>query len=227
MTPASAVQDPDDRPVLGRRVLAHIVLAFAAGGLVFLVEAIDRLRVLRVNLNGAGDAARLAMLLGATVLFVALAAATFGVVWTVADSVRGAFDRRFGERFGRWRAVASLLAGAAVVSVIARVVSGLVPWALQFPVYRIIQRIDNRLFSLGLIAEYPRVVFTLLLIGIVVAIMALHAWLFSERGPRARAAAIGFSILGLVAVAGGYYADSRVEFTRYEFMFHIPAEVLY
>jgi arylsulfatase A-like enzyme len=227
VTPVSATQEPDERPAFGRRVLAHIVLAFAAGGLVFLVEAIDRLRVLRVNLNGAGDAARLAMLLGATVLFVALAAATFGVVWTLADSVRAAFDRRFGERFGRWRALASLLAGAAVVSVIARVVSGLVPWALQFPVYRIIQRIDNRLFSLGLIADYPRVVFTLLLIAAVVAIMALHAWLFSERGPRARAAAIGFSILCLVAVVGGYYADSRVEFTRYEFMFHIPAEVLY
>ena len=117
MTPASATQEPVGRSTLGRRVLAHVVLAFVAGGLVFLIEAFDRLRVLRVNLNGSGDAARLAMLLGATVLFVALAAATFGVAWTLANSVREAFDRRFGERFGRWRALASLLAGAAVALV--------------------------------------------------------------------------------------------------------------
>lgn len=228
-TPASAAGQAgvaDERPSMGRRLLVHVVFAFVAGGLVFLIEAIDRLRVLRHSLGGPSDAARLVMLLSATVLFVALAAAVFGVGWTLAESIRSAFDRRFGERFGRWRALVSLLAGAAVVSVIARVLSGLFPWALQFPVYRIIQRIDNRLFSLGIIADYPRVVFTLILIGAVVAVMALHAWLFSERGARSRLAAAGFAIVCFVVLFAGYYADSRVEFTRYEFMFHIPAEVI-
>ena len=210
-----------------RRSLAHVVLAVVAGGLVFAVEAVDRLRVLRVSLDGPGQGARLVALLGVTVLFVAVAAGTFGVAWTLADGVRSAFDRRFGERFGRWRSLAALLAGAAVVSVVVRAVSGLVPWALQYPAYRLIRRIDSRLFDLGVIAEYPKVTYTLILIVAVVLIMALHTWLFSDRGPRARMTAIGFAVLGLGAVFGGYYADSRIEFTRYEFMFHIPAEVLY
>lgn len=225
--PAGLQAAGPDRPSTGERLVAHLVLALLAGGLVFGIETVDRLRTLRVSLDGPDDGVRLAILMGVTVIFVGVAAAAFGVCWTIADAFRESVGRRLGDRLGRWRGTASLLLSAALVSVVLRILSGLVPWALQYPVTRILRRIDQRLFDIGIFADYPRVTYTAMLIGVVVFLMALHAWLFSPRGPATRLAAGTFSILCLALLAAGYYGDSRVEFTRYEFMFHIPAEVIY
>ena len=77
-----------DRPA-GRVVAAYAVYGAFAGTLVFSIEAVDRLRVLRQNLFGAGEAARLVLLLAATILLVAIASAIAGVVWTEMDPSGG------------------------------------------------------------------------------------------------------------------------------------------
>lgn len=211
---------------LGRRLLGVVTLSFAAGLLVFVLEVADRLRVLRPNFWGAGDAARFVALSAATVVFVAAAAAVFGTGWSLADAVVSAVDRTVGARLGRWRRVASFAIAVLAVSAVLRIVSGLVPWALQYPVVRVLLRIDRRLYDLGLIAEYPRVVFTVMLVAAVAAFMLVHAMLYAPRGRRTRWIAAVAAAGCAAAVIGGYFADSRIEFTRYEFMFHVPIEVI-
>jgi len=210
-----------------RRAAAMIVLSLVAGGFVFAIEAFDRLRVLRVNYDGVGEAAQLALLIGATVLAVALVASIAGVAVVGAEALRSAVTARLPERVGRFRAVAGLVVSAAIVTVVIRLVSAAVPWALEGPVYRLIRRIDNRLTSLGPIADHPKIVFALALSTATLAVMALVWWLFADP-PRRRVP--GSLLVAVVAVAltmAGFAADSRIEFTRYEFMFHIPLEVIY
>jgi arylsulfatase A-like enzyme len=62
---------------------------------------------------------------------------------------------------------------------------------------------------------------------VTLALMALHGGLFSARGRRPWLAAAPATALLLGLVVAGYYADSRVEYTRYESMFHLPVEVVY
>jgi hypothetical protein len=210
-----------------RRVGAHLVFGLAAGALVFLLEAIDRTRALRHNLYGADEALRLVALTAAIVLLVGLLSVPAGALWTLADVLRARVTARLRRVPERWRALAGLLVAAAVVAVALRTVSWFFPTVIEGSVLRLIRRVDTRLTSLGPVGEHPKVVYTLLVAAASLALMAVHAWLFSPRGPRAR---IGSAVAAAACFAFtfvAYLADSRVEFTRYEGMFHIPLEVIY
>jgi arylsulfatase A-like enzyme len=214
-------------PALLRRVAAHAVLGLVAGGAIFLLEAGDRLSVLRDNLDGAGELAWLGLLLAATALPVGLFGLAAGFVLTTADAIRLRIAARLGLLPERWRGLVGLLAAAAVAAGALRALSGLFPTVVQGPFVRHLLRFDQRLVPLGPLAEYPRVTYTVALALVVLAMMALQAYLFGPRGPKARIVALAVgSVLGVAAV-GGYVADSRVEFTRYEYVFHIPVEIGY
>lgn len=216
----------DGRAVL-RRIAAQAIFALVAGGLVFMLEASDRMVVLRYNLDGFASNAALAVLTAAAVFFVALVATGFGAFFTLADWLRSAVTARLTNVPDRWRWLAGLVVSSAIVAVVLRVLSWLAPTVVEGPVYRLIARVDKRLSDIGPIADHPKLVFILLLSAATLALMAFHAWLFSRRGPRARVAAIAIAVVSLVLVAAGYWADSRIEFTRYEYMFHVPLEIIY
>jgi arylsulfatase A-like enzyme len=209
-----------------RRVAAHGVAGLLAGAFIYGVEGFDRLRVLRGNLNGPFDGVYLAVLLAATILAVGLLGLVLGALWTAGDALRAriASSARVPER---WRGPVAAIGAAAAVTVVLRLASWLAPWALEGPVYRIIRRVDQRLTPLGPLADHPKVVFVLVLAVATLALMLLHAWLFSARGPRARLAALAAAAGAAALAIAGFAADSRIEFTRYEFMFHIPLEVIY
>ncbi len=210
-----------------RRAAAYAVYGAFAGGAVFVIEAVDRLRVLRANLYGPQEAVRLALLLGVTVLLVAVVAGAVGAFWAAADEVRAAVERRLPQPATRRRAVVAWLAASAIVAVVLRVAFALAPWLVEGPAVRLIRRVDARLVGLGVVGAHPKVAYTLGLAAATAAFMALHWWLFSARGPRVRlGAGLAAAAFALVTVVG-FAADSRVEFTRYEYMFHIPLEVVY
>jgi arylsulfatase A-like enzyme len=213
--------------VFARRTAAYAVFAAIGGVFVYIVEIVDRLRVLRPSLYGVDEAARLAILTGATTLAVLVAGAVAGLIWSGADEVRRWLDGRLERVPERWRSLAALVAGAAIVSVGLRFLSAAVPWLVEGRVYRIIGRIDTRLFSLGIVGDHPKVVFALGLAAVTLAVMAAHVWLFERRSRRAWLTS-SLVAVGLAAfVVAAYAADSRIEFTRYEYMFHIPLEALY
>jgi choline-sulfatase len=210
-----------------RRIAAHGILGLCAGGLVFAVEAIDRTRALRHNLNDASEALRLVTLTAAVVIAVGLLSTLTGTIWTLGDAVRSCVTKWLVRVPERWRTIAGILVAAAIVSTGLRILSWFFPLLIEGSVLRLIRRIDTRLHSLGPIGEHPKIVYTVLVAAVTLALMAMHAWLFSARGRRARIAAIGCAI-GLFGFALiGYNADSRIEFTRYESMFHMPLEVIY
>jgi arylsulfatase A-like enzyme len=210
-----------------RRIGVYGVAGLLAGGLIYLIEALDRLRLLRHNLEGPADALHLAVMMAATILAVGLLCLVSGTLWTATDAVRARVSfasRRVPER---WRPTVAFLGAAALVAVALRLVSAVVPWAVEGPLYRLIKRIDTKLVPLGLLAQHPKIVFALGLAAVTLALMLLHAWLFSRRGRRSRPIAAAVAIIAVAITIVGFAADSRIEFTRYEFMFHIPLEVIY
>ncbi len=222
----TAPVDDREHSAIGR-VLAYAIFGVLAGGLVYAVEAVDRLRVLRVNLDGAGEGARLALLTAASIPLVAVVAIGFGVFLVAADAVRRAVEPRLPARVERLRGVAALVVSAAMAAVVLRLISYGVPGLVENLVVRTIRRVDARLFSLGPIGNHPRIAFALGLSAVTLAILAFQWWLFSRRGPRAWLWSGLVAMLSVGLVVGGYAADSRIEFTRYEQMFHMPLEVLY
>jgi arylsulfatase A-like enzyme len=210
-----------------RRVLAHAVLGLVAGGAIFLLEAVDRSIALRENLYDAGEVARLATLMAATALPVSLLGLVAGIAMTSADAIRLVVTPRLGRIPERWRGVVGFLAAVAIAAGGLRVLSGIFPTVLQVPFARLLLRFDQRVVSLGPIADYPRITYTFVLAAFVLGLMLLHATLFAPRTSKSRAVAWVLGLgLGFVALLG-YLADSRFEFTRYEYMFHVPLEILY
>jgi arylsulfatase A-like enzyme len=167
------------------------------------------------------------LLTAAVILLVAIGGAAVGAFWSAADSLRAIVERRLPASIVRARGLVAWLASAAVVTAFLRVVFAIVPWVLETPTLRLLHRIDARLYRLGPIAAHPKITYTIGLAMATAAFMAVYWWLFSSRGGRAwLAAGLAGIVLGLAVVAG-YAADSRIEFTRYENMFHIPLECLY
>ncbi len=223
---SSQANVPTARDAL-RRVVVHLIYGLCAGAVVFAIEAIDRTRALRHNLYGVEEMVRLACLTAALITVVGAFSVVAGALWTLADAFRCFVTSRLVRVPQRWRTIGGALVAAAIVSAFLRIVSWFFPFIIEGSVLRMIRRIDTRLQSLGPIGEHPKIVYTILVAAVTLVLMAIHAWLFSKRGPRARLAASAFG-LALVAFAiVGYVADSRIEFTRYEFMFHIPLEVIY
>ncbi len=71
-----------------RRILACVVFGTLAGGAIFVLESVDRLRVLRHNLYGPGEALRLVLLTAAGIILVTAGAAVFALLWVAADALR-------------------------------------------------------------------------------------------------------------------------------------------
>jgi arylsulfatase A-like enzyme len=213
-------------PAYTRRAGALAVYASIAGLAVFALESLDRVRVLRHNLFDAGEAMRLVLLTAAAILFVFAIGVAAAVVSSGAEGVRAWVYARYRKVPERWRATAALVASAIIVSVVLRFASALAPSLVEGRVYRLIHRIDKRLFSLGLLADHPKIVFALGLAAATLVAMAIHLWLFSRPARRARLSSLAVAAVLAIFVVAGYFADSRIEFTRYEYMFHIPLEVI-
>jgi choline-sulfatase len=212
---------------LRHRIAAYSILGLLAGGAIFLLEAVDRLSVLWENLYDVGEFARLATLMAATALPVGALGLAAGIAFAAIDAVRLGITARLTRIPERWRDVVGFLAAGAIAAGGVRVLSGLFPTVLQGPFVRHLLRLDQRLLPLGPLAEYPKLTYTVVLAAVVIGLVLLHTRLFAPRAARTRVVAGAMAGAMAAAVVAGYLADSRVEFTRYEYVFHVPLEVLY
>lgn len=210
-----------------RESIVRITLAaIGAGGLMFAVEALDRVIVLKDGFDSASQIALYVGLTGSVVVTVAAITLIAGILVAVVDLLHRTIETRFFTHSPR-KSAYTLLTTVGVVGVAARVLSGFFAWALQEPFARIVRRIDTRLFNLGILAAYPKIVFTILLFCAAFVVVIATKWLFSEVQTPRKWVTAALVLTGILAVITGYWADSRVEFTRYEYMFHLPLLVLY
>lgn len=221
-----------ERPVSGIRGFVERVATFAvfgalAGGVVFAVEAFDRVRVLRHNLDSVTQGASLVLLTAASIPLVMLLATVAGTLWTSMDSIRRVVEPRLPESLARFRRLTAVAVAALVIAACARVASGVFPSLGERFVVSLVRRIHTRLFSLGPIGSHPKIAYTIGLVVATAVLLVAYRWLFERPSGRGRLASIAAALGGLAFVLVGYGLDSRVEFTRYEWMFHIPLEVLY
>jgi arylsulfatase A-like enzyme len=209
------------------RLYAAVRFSAVAGLVLALAEALDRLKVLRPSIDGAADAARLAVLCGASVLLVTLVGTMLLAFLVGIETLRTAVRKRYSRLAPRWRGIATLATAALAGAAVARVQSLAAPWVIEGPVVRVIRRVDNKIRDLGLLGDHPKIVFTVLLILTVLALALFAAWLFSAPGRRGKLASASASAVLMLVVLAAYAADSRIEFTRYEAMFHVPLGIIY
>ena len=117
------------------RLGAFVVFGLAAGLVLFLVETVDRLVVLNAGIDGVAEAVGLTLLLGSTVLGGGVLGLLLGLVATALEFVRQAVAALFPRYVDGLPPMAldaaSLVAGALLVTIVLKTVSGMFPTGLE------------------------------------------------------------------------------------------------
>ena len=116
------------------RVLAYAFFGLAAGVVLWLIEASDRIAVLNHSINGVGETVRLVVLFGVAIAGTGIVGLALGIVATALEVVRQfaamAVSRvRQGLQPMALEA-ASLIAAALVVTLVLKTISGQFPGGL-------------------------------------------------------------------------------------------------
>lgn len=213
------------------RVLAYAFFGLAAGVVLWLIEASDRVAVLNHSINGAGETVRLVVLFGVAIAGTGVVGLALGVVATALEVVRqfaamAVLRVRHGLPPMALEA-ASLVAAALIVTVVLKTISGQFPGLLEVSIDRLVLRINDRLMPMPFVVEHWKAIYTLVIFLFTLAIMWSQVWLFRPRGRWS-------ALLSSLVVAGGGFAlaicyafDSRSFFARYELTIHWPLVVGY
>ncbi len=213
------------------RVAAFSLLGLVAGAVLFAIEAIDRVLVLRASLNGAGEIVRLVALLAPTVFGAGLMGLALGLVATPLEVVRQVIAAgllRVVPNLKRFVVdTVSLVLGAGVVTVALKAISRQFPQGLELSVERLTLRFNDRITEIPFVVAHWRGIYVAVIFAFALAIMWAHVWIFRPRGRWSRPLALGVTVFALAALAVCYQFDSRAFFARYEWTIHYPLVIGY
>lgn len=208
-----------------------MLLGLLAGFVLFAIETIDRMIVLREGINGVGEAIQLTLLFGSTVLGGGVLGLLLGIVGTALEAVRqvvASLIGRFGQSLSPLVADGvSLLLGAIAVTFVLKTISGMFPMGLELSVNRLVLRYNDRIAPIPFVVEYWRAIYTLVIFLFTLAIMWAQFWIFRPRARWSRVAAAAVAVVAFVALAACYQFDSRAFFGRYEKTIHYPLVIGY
>jgi arylsulfatase A-like enzyme len=210
----------------GARLAAFGLFGLVAGFVLFAIETIDRLTVLRAGIAGPSEAVQLAALTGVTILGGGIFGLLLGLAATPLEIVRQLVS--LGVRRLRPNAAAavvdgvSLLLSALAVAVLLKFVSGLYPRGLQHSIHRLVLKFDDRLTPIPFVVAHWEGLYSLSIFLTALAIMWAQVWIFRPGGRWSRPVAAGVAIGGLVVLGLCYQFDSRAFYARYEWTIHYP-----
>ena len=213
------------------RMLAYTLFGLSAGVVLWLIESVDRIVVLRQSINGAGETLQLAMLFGVAVAGSGIVGIALGLAATMLEVVRQllavALTRIRDGMPPMVLEAASLIAAGIVVTIVLKTISGQFPGLLEVSIDRLVLRIHDRLTPMPFVVEHWKAIYTLVIFLFTIAIMWSQVWLFRSRG-RWSGWLSGLVVLGgACALAVCYGFDSRAFFARYEYTIHWPLVVGY
>lgn len=213
------------------RLLAYTLFGLLAGVVLWLIETIDRLLVLRGSINGTGETLQLALLFGVAIAGSGIVGLGLGVAATALELVRQllalAVSRLRGGLPPMMLEAASLIAAGIVVTIVLKTISGQFPGLLEVSIDRLVLRINDRLTPMPFVVEHWKAIYTLVIFLFTLAIMWSQVWLFRPRGRWSWLLAAAVVAGGGVALAVCYAFDSRAFYARYEYTIHWPLVIGY
>jgi arylsulfatase A-like enzyme len=223
--------NPQDTSILAPRAVAARIGAFAlfglvAGAVLFAIETVDRLVVLRQSVDGPGEALQLALLMGATVFGAGVVGLLLGLVAAPLEVIRQVAARLLSRvpqlPSGAVLDAVSLVVTALVVAAALKLISGRFPDGLEQSVHRLVLRYNDRISPIPLVVEHWKALYTAVIFGFALAIMWAQAWIFAPKRRWSAALALSVAAAAGIALAWCYQFDSRAYFGRYEFTIHYP-----
>lgn len=201
----------------------YALAAVAAGVVVFLVEAIDRLIVLGPSFLSPGEAFLFVVYLSPAVLMGLTFGLLAGVVLLAAGALREVSTLATGRVSGRWAGLAGTIAALLALAAIAWAMTAMSPGLVEEPLQKLVNKIDDRIVRIPAIVANFKILLGVSYVVAAAALLGLDALVgaSSERARRWAGAAIGLAALALFGVI--YGVDSRIFFGRYELSMHLPA----
>ena len=208
------------------RVGAFTLLGLGAGLVLFAIEAIDRLVVLRQNVDGTVEALQFVLLMGATVFGGGVLGLALGLVSAPLEVVRQITAKLLARvprlPSGLLLDALSLVAAAIAVAAALKFVSGQFPDGLENSVYRLVLRYNDRISPIPLVVDHWKALYTGVIFMFALAIMWAQVWIFGPKRRWSALLATGVVVVAALALAWCYQFDSRAYFARYEWTIHYP-----
>lgn len=197
--------------------------AVAGGGVIFVLEVIDRLVVLWPNLFSVADALLFVTYLSPALLMGAAFGSGVGALLLVAGMCRLGCRTAVKRVSDRWAELGGTVLAILVLSAVAWAVAALVPGLVELPLGKLINKIDDRIVRIPLLVAHLRIVLALGFVAAAASLVGVDALVGAGSLRLRRWLGGGLALVALVALGGIYGIDSRIFFGRYEVSMHLPA----
>lgn len=207
------------------RLLLFTTGGALAGTLLYLVETVDRIAVLRESFFSVGEIALFAAYLTPTILVGALAGAIVALVFVGLGLLR----RATSSVAARWKDGASGIwgtAGAIAVLGLAGVLGVfLTRHTLLEPLHRVAIRVDTRITEIPFVLHNIGLIVTLGVVAAAAVLVLADLYLERVHAPRARLLDAAAAVASAACVLVGYRIDSRFFHGKYDATLHLPAYI--
>lgn len=201
----------------------YLVAAVASGALIFLVELVDRLVVLRSSLLSVTDAVLFAVYLSPALLIGVAFGSTVGAALLAAGMLRTWCRVAIGRKSERFAGPGGVVAAIAVLAIIGWMAATLAPGLVTIPLEKLVNKIDDRIVRIPLFVANFRVLLACGFVAAAAALVGMDALVGAESVRLRRWLGGLLALVSLAALFGIYGIDSRIYFGRYELSMHLPA----
>lgn len=201
----------------------YLVAAVAAGALIFLVELIDRMIVLRSSLLSVTDAILLGLYLSPTLLIGTAFGITVGAALLVAGSLRTWIRAVIERKSERYAGPGGAVAAIVVLAIVGWIIATLAPGLVAIPLEKLVNKIDDRIVRIPLFVANFRLLLACGFIAAAAALVGMDALVGAESVRLRRWLGGLLGLVSLAALGVIYGVDSRIYFGRYELSMHLPA----
>lgn len=201
----------------------YLVAAVVAGALIFLVELIDRMIVLRSSLLSMTDAILFAVYLSPALLIGAAFGSTIGAALLAAGLLRTWCRVVIERKSERFAGLGGTVAAIVVLAIVGWMAATVAPGLVTIPLEKLVNKIDDRIVRIPLFVANFRVLLACGFVAAAAALVGMDALVGAESVRLRRLLGGLLALVSLAALAVIYGVDSRIYFGRYELSMHLPA----